>query len=156
MEVRVNFLISATFIKIRTSCALIRSLSRPNQMQLSNFIRTFWCASHCETPKADFICKTRETHNICVLPTTNINFRDKFPPEAAGQRKGRIFHEGFPPEGAHLLKADICRNEVPPEGICQTQDLTFLYTHTYTSMYPIAYPIASDIALVLLNLFRQP
>ena len=81
----------------------------------------------------------------------NNNYRAKFPPEAAGQRKGRIFHDGFPPEGAHLLKADICRNEFPPEGICPTQGLTFPYIRTYTNMYPITHRIAYDIALVLLN-----
>jgi len=156
MEAKVNFMISATFINIRTSCALIRSLSRQNQMKPTNFILTFPCASHRDAPNADFICKTRETHNICVLPRKNDNFRDKFPPEAAGQRKGRVFHDGFPPEGAHLLKADICRNEVPPEGICQTQGLTFLYIHTYTNMYPITYRIAYPIAIALLSLFRQP
>ena len=129
MEAKVNFLISATFIKIRTSCALIRSLSRQNQMKLFNFILTFSCASHRDAPNADFICKTRETQNICVLATINNNVRDKFPPEAAGRRKGRIFHDGFTPEGAPLLKADICRNELPPEGICQTQGSPFIYSH---------------------------
>ena len=44
----------------------------------------------------------------------NINFRDKFPPEAAGKRKRHIFHDGFPPEGAHLLKASVCRDEFHP------------------------------------------
>ena len=107
MEAKVNFLISATFIKIRTSCALIRSLSRQNQMKLINFILTFSCASHRDAPNADFICKTRETHKICVLSTKYNNFRDKFPPEAAGQRKGQVFHDGFPPEGAGRLKANI-------------------------------------------------
>ena len=92
---------------------------------------------------------------MCFTDENN-HSRDKFPPEAAAQRKGHIFHDGFPPEGAPLLKADICRNEVPPEGICQTQGLTFLYIHIYPNIYNIAYPIAYDIALVLLNLFRQP
>ena len=151
MEAKVNFPISATFINIRTSCALIRSLSRPIQMKLRKFILSCLCASHRDAPNADFICTTRETPNICVLPKKNHKSRDKFPPEAAGQRKGRIFHDGFPPEGAPLLKADICRNEVPPEGICQTQGLTFQYIHIYPNMYPIAYPIAYDIAQVLLN-----
>ena len=86
----------------------------------------------------------------------NLDFRHKFPPEAAGQRKGPVFHDGFPPEGAHLLKADICRNEVPPGGICPTQGVHFPYIHTYTNMYPITYRIAYPIAKVLLNLFCQP
>ena len=51
-----------------------------------------------------------------VLQTDNFNFLDEFPPEAAGQRKGHIFHHGFPPEGAPLLKADICRREIVPPG----------------------------------------
>ena len=37
----------------------------------------------------------------------NIHFREEFPPEAAGQRKGQVFHDGFPPEGAGRLKANI-------------------------------------------------
>ena len=78
---------------------------------------------------------------MCFTDENN-NFRDKKPPEAAGQRKGHIFHDGFPPEGAPLLKADICRNEVPLEGICPTQGLTFLYIRTYSDIYHIAYPIA--------------
>ena len=125
-------------------------------MSLINCILTFACASHRDAPNADFICKTRERHNIRVLQTKNNNLRDKFPPEAAGQRKGQHFHDGFPPEGAPLLKADICRNEVPPEGICPTQGSTFPYIHTYTYMYPITYRIAYDKALVLLKRFRQP
>ena len=125
-------------------------------MTLINFILALSCASHRDAPNADFICKTRETHNIYVLQTKNNNFRDKFPPEAAGRRKGHIFHDGFPPEGAPLLKADVCRNEVPPEGICPTQGLTFPYIPTYTNMYRITYRTGYDIALVLLNQYRQP
>ena len=44
----------------------------------------------------------------------NNNFRDKFPPEAAGRRKGHIFHDGFPPEGAPLLKASAGTTHLPP------------------------------------------
>ena len=79
---------------------------------------------------------------MCVLPMENNNFRDKFPPEAAGQREGRIFHDGFPPEGAHLLKANVCRDEFPPEGVHQHKGSTFSYIRTYNDIYPIAYPIA--------------
>ena len=111
MEAKVSFLISSIFIKVRLSCALVPSLSLPNLMKLINIILTCSCASHRDAPNADFTCKTRETQTICVLPMHNNNSRDKFPPEAAGQRKGRVFHDGFPPEGAHLLKADICRGK---------------------------------------------
>ena len=70
---------------------------------------------------------------MCFTDENN-NFRDKKPPEAAGQGKGHIFHDGFPPEGAPLLKADICSNEVPLEAICPTQGLTFLYIRTYSDI----------------------
>ena len=156
MEAKVNFLISATFIKIRTSFALMRALSQPNQTKLATIILTFWCASHRDAPKADFICKTRETHNICVLPTKNDNFRDKFPPEAAGKRKGLIFDDGFPPEGAHLLTANVCRDKFSPEVARQSNGSSFSHIRPYTYVYPIAYCIAYPTALVLLNLFRHP
>ena len=120
-------------------------------MKLTNFISTFPCASHRDAPNADFICKTRETHNICVLLTENNNFRDKFPPEAAGRRKGRIFDDGFPPEGAHLLKANVCRDKFPPEVARQSNGSSFSHIRPYTYVYPIAYRIAYDIAQVLLN-----
>ena len=135
MEAKVNFLISATFIKIRTSFALMRALSQPNQMKLATVILTFRCASRRDAPKADFICKTRETHNICVLPMKNNNFHNKFPPEAAGQRKGRVFHDGFPPEGAHLLKANVCRHELPPRRVSTSLRARLFYIYIYTYIY---------------------
>ena len=125
-------------------------------MKSINVILTFSCASHRDAPNVDFICKTRETHNICVLPTKNNNLRDKFPPEATGQRKRHSFHDGFPPEGAHLLKANVCRDGFLPEGFRQSKGSSFSHIRPYTHVNPIAYRIAYDIALVLLNLFRQP
>ena len=145
-----HFLISATFIKIRTSCALIRWLSQPNQMKLINFILTFPCAYHRDAPNADFICKTRETHNICVSLTKNNNFRDKIPPEAAGQRKGQVFHDGFPPEGAGRLKANICRDDFVPEGARQSKGSTFRYVRTYVRICP-----ALIWALIQVDLVRM-
>ena len=92
----------------------------------------------------------------CVLPTKITNFHNKFQPEAAGRRKGLIFDDGFPPEGVHLLKANVCRDKFPPEVARQSNGSFFQHIRSYTYVYPIAYRIAYPIALVLLNLFRQP
>ena len=91
-----HFLISATFIKIRTSCALIRWLSQPNQMKLINFILTFPCASHRDAPNADFICKTPETHNIWFYLRKAPIFVNKIRRRPLASGGGRFFMTDFP------------------------------------------------------------
>ena len=97
MKAKVNFLISVACIKIRTSFALMRALSQPNQTKLATVILTFWCASQRDAPKADFICKTQETHNIYMFykrkTTISVtNFRRR--PLAGG--RGTFFTTDFP------------------------------------------------------------
>ncbi len=72
-----------------------------------------------------------------VLPTENYNFREEFPPEAAGQQKGRICHEGFPPEGAHRLKANMYRDKFPPRKASANLKARLFHISTQIPMYII-------------------
>ena len=76
--------------------------------------------------------------------------RDKFPPEAASQRKGQVFHDEFPPEGAGRLKANICRDDFVPEGARQSKGSTFRYVRTYVRICP-----ALIWALIQVDLVRM-